>query len=122
VFSGYHEESIRMLLSGAAQVSAVDSLVLDYERKHNPQLASKLRVVKSLGPVAIPPVVVSTALSKKKYLAMQNVLLEMSKDPKGRSILSRAYVSHFEKVEDEIYNGIRKMRDLAKEVGFERIR
>ncbi len=120
--SGSHEESIRMVAEGKAQASAVDSLVLDYDRRHNPEFISQIRILKSLGPAAIPPVVASTDLPEKEYRRIQDILVEMGNDPEGRKILNTAGVKRFDKVTDDFYDNIRAMRDLAKESGFSQIR
>ena len=119
--SGSHEESIRMVAEGKAQASAVDSLVLDYDRLHNPEFVSQVRIIKSLGPAAIPPVVASTTLPEKEFQLIQDVLLGMANDPKGKVILDSAGVKRFEKVTDDFYDDIRAMRDLAKKTGFSQI-
>ncbi|HFD86977.1 MAG TPA: phosphate/phosphite/phosphonate ABC transporter substrate-binding protein, partial [Gammaproteobacteria bacterium] len=119
--SGSHEESIRMVAEGKAQASAVDSLVLDYDRLHNPEFVSQVRIIKSLGPAAIPPVVASTTLPEKEFQLIQDVLLGMANDPKGKAILDSAGVKRFEKVTDDFYDDIRAMRDLAKKTGFSQI-
>ena len=120
--SGSHEESIRMVAEGKAQASAVDSLVLDYDRLHNPKFVSQVRIIKSLGPAAIPPVVASTALPAKEYRQIQDILLGMSHDPEGREILDKVGVKRFDKVTDDFYDNIRAMRDLAEQAGFSQIR
>ncbi len=120
--SGSHEESIRMVAEGQAQASAVDSLVLDYDRRYNPKFASQVRIIKSLGPAAIPPLIASTTLPEKEFQLIQDVLLEMANDPKGKAILNSAGVKRFQKVADDFYDDIRAMRDLAKKTGFSQIK
>ncbi|MCY1020384.1 PhnD/SsuA/transferrin family substrate-binding protein [Pyxidicoccus sp. MSG2] len=116
--SGSHEESIRMVASGEADASFVDSLVLDYDRELRFGSAKQVRVLMSLGPEAIPPVVVSTKMDPELRRRMGFALTHMHEDAEGRRILDAALLSRFEPVEDAHYDGIRRRHALAQRTGF----
>ncbi|WP_164009380.1 PhnD/SsuA/transferrin family substrate-binding protein [Pyxidicoccus trucidator] len=116
--SGSHEESIRMVASGEADASFVDSLVLDYDRELHFGSAADVRVLMSLGPEAIPPVVVSTTMEPELRRRMGFALTHMHEDAGGRQILDEALISRFEPVEDAHYDGIRRRHALAQRAGF----
>lgn len=116
--SGSHEESIRMVASGEADASFVDSLVLDYDREKHFGSAGQVRVLMSLGPEAIPPVVVSTKMAPELRRRMGFALTHMHEDAEGRRILDEAMLSRFEPVEDAHYDGIRRRHALAQRAGF----
>ncbi len=120
--SGSHEESIRMVASGEADASFVDSMVLDYDRDKHLGFAGQVRVVMSLGPEAIPPVVVSTKMAPELRRRMGVALTHMHEDAEGRRILDEALLSHFEPVKDAHYEGIRRRHALAQRTGFLSIR
>ncbi|MBE9528821.1 MAG: PhnD/SsuA/transferrin family substrate-binding protein [Proteobacteria bacterium] len=120
--SGSHEESIRMVATGEADASAVDSLVLDYDLAKNPVYAEQVKVIEMLGPAGIPPLVASSKTKPEYFEAVRKVLVEMSDDPVGRAILDSALVDRFEVVDDENYDDIRRMKRLAEESGFMEIR
>lgn len=120
--SGSHEESIRMIATGKADASAVDSLVYDYDKVYNPQYVSQTRILKVLGPAGIPPIVISTRTPADLRRKIRRILLNMNRDPDGRKILDKALVDRFAIVSDRNYNSIRKMKKLAKESGYEVIR
>jgi len=120
--SGSHEESIRMVANGDADASAIDSLVLDYDLSLNNQYATQVRVIKSLGPAGIPPVIISNQLAVSIIDKIQAILLSMHTDTEGKKILDNAGVKRFEKPLDSTYDTIRKMRDMAKNVNFLRIK
>lgn len=120
--SGSHEESIRMVASGEADVSAVDSLVYEYDQVNNPAYIQDTRILKVLGPAGIPPVVVSTKLSLPLREEIRGILLSMNNDPDGRKILDKALVDRFTIVEDGNYDGIREMRRQALDSGYQVIR
>jgi phosphonate transport system substrate-binding protein len=62
--SGSHQNSIRWVVNGIADYAAIDSIVLEQERRHFPQLSQQLRVVEALGPSPAPPLVCSQHLDK----------------------------------------------------------
>ena len=107
--SGSHEESIRLVALSKADVSAVDSLVYDYDVKNNPKYVKDTKIIKVLGPVGIPPIVVSTKTSLSVKNEMRKVLLQMNTNAIGKKILSKALVDRFVVVEDSNYDSIRKM-------------
>lgn len=116
--SGSHEESIRMIAAKEADISAVDSLVYDYEIKNNPEYVSQTKIIKVLGPAGIPPVVVSTKISPEIKKELQEALLTMQNDIVGKSILAKALIRRFTLVSDSNYDGIRKMKRDAENADF----
>jgi len=115
--TGSHEESIRAVATGAADVSAVDSLVLDYERFRGSEYARKVRVIHSLGPAGIVPVVASQKMDPKRFEVVQRALLEMHTTPTGRAILREARLLRFETADDRLYDSIREALELARSTG-----
>jgi phosphonate transport system substrate-binding protein len=118
VRSGSHEESIRMVASGEADASFVDSLVLDHDREKHLGDADRVRVLESLGPEAIPPVVVSRRMAPEARERLGYALTHMHEDAEGRRILDEALLSRFEPVKDAHYDGIRRRHALAQRSGF----
>jgi len=120
--SGSHEESIRMIALGEADVSAVDSLIYDYDKAKNPEFINKTKIIKTLGPAGIPPVVVSSKLSVSIRNKIRNIMIEMKNDSEGKVILEKALVDRFITVDDSNYNGIRQMKIKAEDTGYVVIR
>ncbi len=121
IFSGAHEESIRLVANKTVDASSVDSLVLDYDRKFFPKYTSQVKVIESIGPAGVPPVVISEiALKKDPTLKkrLQDVFVEMSADPEGRRILKEALIKRFVVVDDSNYDDIRKMEKEALSAGL----
>jgi phosphonate transport system substrate-binding protein len=116
--SGSHEESIRMVAQGEADASFVDSLVLDYDRTKGKGFAAQVHVVESRGPAGICPVVASAKIAADRRQKLQDVFLQMDKDPDGRKLLDEALVARFEKVDDGNYDDIRGMKKQAEDAGF----
>ena len=116
--SGSHEESIRMVAEGLADASYVDSLVLEYDRDgaHGP--AAEVRVIESLGPSPVVPLVASSKTSAEERERLMHQLLTMHLDPRGRQILDKALVARFVAVSDKDYDPLRAMDQRAKDEGF----
>jgi phosphonate transport system substrate-binding protein len=110
--SGTHLNSLQMLIDGRADVTAIDSTVLDYEMRRRPFLARKLRVIETIGPSPVPPWVVSLQLPQELRHRLRELLLAMHIDPEGRALLAHGELSCFVPATDIGYQSI---RDVARE-------
>ncbi len=122
VRSGSHEESIRMVAAGEADASFVDSLVLDYDREMGLGHAQEVRVIDSVGPAGICPLVASAQMPVDLRDKLQHALVTMHEDPEGRKLLDEALLDRFTLVEDGNYDDIRSMKEAAEKAGFTVIR
>ncbi|HEV8675074.1 MAG TPA: PhnD/SsuA/transferrin family substrate-binding protein [Methylomirabilota bacterium] len=118
VASGGHQKSIQLVREGAVDASGIDSTVLELETKRDPRVASELRVVESIGPCPIPPVVVSSRLGDDVKARLREVFLTMAEDPDGRVILADGLLARFVPVRDRDYDPIRAMVRRATTAGF----
>ncbi|MFV1951757.1 MAG: PhnD/SsuA/transferrin family substrate-binding protein [Nitrospinota bacterium] len=121
ISSGAHEESIRLVANKTVDASSVDSLVLDFDREFFPKYASQVKVIESIGPAGVVPVVIATEALKndptlKKRL--QDAFAGMSADPEGRKILKESLIKRFVVVDDSNYDDIRKMEKEALSAGL----
>jgi phosphate/phosphite/phosphonate ABC transporter binding protein len=116
VEAGAHQVSIRMVVEGQVDASAIDSTVLELELRHHPELAPLLRVVGTMGPSPIPPAVVSTRLPIELRSELRQALLDLHKDEAGRRLLERALIARFVQVRDQDYDEIRRMAREAEPV------
>ncbi len=118
VVSGSHEESYRLVASGAVDASSVDSLVLDYGRKMKDAAALNVRIIEHLGPAGIPPVVISRKADPSIRQPMMKALLTMNTDPEGKKILDKAMMTRFDPPDDRNYDDIRAYEKMARDAGF----
>jgi len=118
VEAGAHQMSLQMVLSGAVDASAIDSIVLELELKLRPDLAPLLRVVETLGPSTIPPAVVSTRVPPPIRRRLREALLRMHEDEAGYHILEAGMVARFVEIDDTAYDSIRAMAMEADLVRF----
>ena len=120
--SGSHEESIRMVADGRADASFVDSLVLEYDLANGVGVADRVRVVESLGPSAIPPMIARSDLPEGAREELRRHLLAMHEDREGRRILDQALVDRFVRVDDTHYDDIRERKNRAEAAGFQHLK
>lgn len=118
VSAGFHQESIAMVCRGEVDASAIDSQVLAVAMRDDPGLSAQLRVIDSLGPSTIQPVVVATRLPDSLKADIREVLLTMSGDPTASAYLAEGFIEHFAPITDAAYDDIRAMLDAASAVGF----
>jgi phosphonate transport system substrate-binding protein len=115
VMAGSHESSLRLLLDGAVDATAVDSTVLDLVCQTDPGVGERLRSVASFGPSPSPPWVIGRAVPEELRAAVRTALLTMSADPRGRAVLASGLASRFAAITDADYDPIRRMaRDCAQ--------
>jgi ABC-type phosphate/phosphonate transport system substrate-binding protein len=117
--SGSHQRSLDRVLVGQADATAIDSHVLDVFLTHDKTAAASLRVIDSLGPSSIPPIVIATALAPALKRRIQAALLAMHEDPLAARALHEGAIARFARVSDEDYDDLREMYRVVKQSGSE---
>ncbi len=107
--SGSHAASMDWVESGRAAAAAIDSVVLDMELLQRPERAARLRVIASIGPAGMPPVVASAQLDPAVQAALRDALTTMHTDPAGLAILRQGGMRRFAPVTSADYNDVRRM-------------
>lgn len=120
--AGSHQSSIRLVENGEIDASAIDSQVLAVAMREHPVLRTKLRVIDTLGPSPIQPVVAARRLPEALRAGMREALLAMGEDPAGRAALAPGLVTRFVAVEDGDYDPIRRMLAAAEHARFTTLR
>lgn len=115
--SGSHQRSIRLIVDGLADCSSIDSTVLEQELRDSPELSHHLRIIESIGPCPMPPVVVSQRLSTALINALESALLQP--DRELQSAMNRAQIQCYVAVQSEEYAPIGRMYDAAVRAGYE---
>jgi phosphonate transport system substrate-binding protein len=118
VEAGFHEESIRLVLRGEIDGSAIDSQVLAVAMRANPALRKTLRIIDTLGPSTIQPVAVSKRLPDDLQKRILQILLSLHEDPTVRHCLHRGLISHFVPVGPKDYDDIRLMLQACEAANF----
>ncbi len=118
VDAGWHQESLRLVREGHIDASAIDSQVLAVAMRDNPTLGEELRVIDTMGPSTMQPVVASRRLPETLRADIRAVLLEMAEDPEAREQLAYGFVERFAPVSDATYDDIRRMLTIVKAAGM----
>lgn len=108
VACGFHQRAIGLVRRGRVDGAAIDSQVLELAMRDDPGVAEDLRVVESLGPSPIQPVVAHTVLPPPLREDIREALVAMGEDPAARPALDRGLVERFVPVGDKDYDPIRE--------------
>ncbi len=102
-FTESHDKSIEAVATGVADGAAVDSLIFDaLVAARNPS-AMKLKVIEKSEKFGMPPVVVSPNIDHELRADLQQVLLNMAKDPMGQDVLKKLGMDGFTRPDPELY-------------------
>jgi phosphonate transport system substrate-binding protein len=117
--AGYHDDAIRLVMAGGADWAAIDTQVLDLWLARDPSLRRGLRIVATLGPSTIQPVVASTRrLSAAERDAVRSALVALENDPLARVLLDEAGIERFVPAVDRDYADIRQMLNRVERAGL----
>jgi phosphonate transport system substrate-binding protein len=122
VEAGWHERSIKLVASGEVDGSAIDSQVLAAELRDDPELASQLRVIETLGPSTIQPVVVARRLPEELKAAVRDVIVDLGDANGAEAQLRRGFVLRFVPMNDADYDDLRQMRAACAAANFLNLR
>lgn len=116
--AGWHECAIRWVADGVVDASAIDSHVLALALRDDAGLARRLRVIDTLGPSTIQPVVAARGLPAPLKTAVRSALLAMGQDAPAREQLGRGLIERFVAVADGDYDDIRAMLSTCAAASF----
>ena len=114
--SGSHQSSIRLVVDGLADCSAIDSTVLEQELRNSPELSNYLRVVESIGPCPIPPIVAARRLGSKFINELQSKLSQP--DTELQAAMNQAQIRRYVAVQSEGYAVVGRKYDAAVKAGY----
>jgi phosphonate transport system substrate-binding protein len=89
VAAGSHQRALRMVASGEVDGSAIDAHVLAVELRGCPELADQVRVIETLGPAPIQPVVVRADLDPEVKRELRARLLALRGEPLAQHFVTR---------------------------------
>ncbi|GHO49441.1 PhnD/SsuA/transferrin family substrate-binding protein [Ktedonospora formicarum] len=112
--TGSHLQSLSAVSEGRADVTMVDSHVLDVLRLRQPEYVANLRVIDAFGPASIPPLIISTRLAPELRQRVRDTLLTMHLDPLAAQALRAGCIERFVAVDDGSYDDIRRTFSLAR--------
>ena len=95
---------IEAVLRGEIDVGPLDSYVHDLLRRHEPETAAKLRVVKSTAMTPIPLLVASPGIASDALARLRRALLSCHAEPELAATLGTLLVSRFDEVDPADYD------------------
>ena len=117
--AGSHQAALELVRQRHIEASAIDSTVLELELMRRPEIGQDIRIVATLGPSPIPPLVITRQVPPDLREQIQTFLLEMHTKQAGQAILADGQIAHFVRVVDQDYDPIRLMARQASRISFE---
>jgi len=114
--SGSHQRSIQAVITGEADWAAIDSTVLEQELRTVPELAHQLRVVESIGPCPMPPMIVAQRLGKALIDRIRDALLNPS--AAFKQTIVQAGIQRYEPVQVEPYKELADAYEAVLKAGY----
>ncbi len=96
MFTYNHTDSIKAVAAGIADGASVDSIVYFYTYKRYKNVRRHTKIILKSPLFPIPPVVMPNGTNKKLRNKIKEILLNMSKNPKGRLILKGLNIDAFD--------------------------
>ena len=115
IYTYNHDKTLRAVAGRLVDAGAVDSLVYEYARLKNPELADSVRIIAESPTVGTGPVVAGGSLSQEARRNLRQALLAMHDDPAMtaamQGLLIDRYVSFKSSYFDEIRQVTRERRE-----------
>jgi phosphate/phosphite/phosphonate ABC transporter binding protein len=119
-FTNSHDNSIRAVATGLADGASVDSLVWQFMKAADSDMAGLTRVVYESPEYGIPPVVVHPDLSADAKQRLKEIFLALDRDPDVEPLLRKLRIEGFAAGNDAAYDTVRDMQkwvQLRNEAG-----
>ncbi len=103
IFTYSHDRSLAAVAEGVAAGAAVDSLVYEFTKARNPELADQVRVIWQSPEFGIPPVVVPSSAPAERREWLRRLFLGLHRDEEGRQALEALGVERFVEADPRRY-------------------
>ncbi len=101
--AGSHLSALRAVSDGEVDFAAIDSNTLAIQRRTRPELCAAVRVIESLGPHPVQPVVARATLPETTVAALTTSLLQAHEDRALTAVFARNGLSRFVPVTRDAY-------------------
>jgi phosphonate transport system substrate-binding protein len=119
IASGSHQRSIQWVIKGLADCAAIDSTVLEQTLRDSSELATQIKIIESIGPCPMPPIVAAKRLGEATIQRMQAALLQP--DAPLQQAMAQAQIQRYTAVTSDDYDPIAILYDEALAAGYERL-
>ncbi len=116
VESGGHQKSIDLLSVSKVDLAAIDTTFYDYLTREKPEELQALRIIKPLDAFPMPPLLVHKNINSDIEAMLQNTLVTMHQDVKGKNLLQKHGFEVFKAVDDSYYDAIRNALQQAQDL------
>jgi phosphonate transport system substrate-binding protein len=107
--AGSHQKAMSMVQAGTADAAAIDSQVLAVELQQRPELAEDVRVIDTIGPSPMPPIIAAGRLPSILKHDIRQVLLGLHQNQALRELFISGCIERFTEVDDGHYDAIRQV-------------
>jgi phosphonate transport system substrate-binding protein len=111
IYTHSHDNSIMAVANSLVDGAAVHEQIWEYFNDKDPTFTSSTRVIRKSQSFGNPPVVASKHLSHQLKADIQQLLMSMHLDPKGKKILDELMIDRFLYPEDKWYESIVAMKN-----------
>jgi phosphonate transport system substrate-binding protein len=108
-FTRSHRKAIEAVAVGVADGASVNSYIWETLDRQSPALTGRTRVAARSEAYGFPPFVAYHTLSARDFQALQQALLAMADDPRGRAVLKNLNLDGFTRPRAEIYRPVLEM-------------
>ncbi|MDJ0756346.1 MAG: PhnD/SsuA/transferrin family substrate-binding protein [Ardenticatenaceae bacterium] len=95
ITTGDHLSSLMAVQNGSADAAAIDSTIVDWLAVNQPERLRGLRVLTTLGPSPIPPLLIHKSVPDQQRQKIRHQLLNMNRGQGGQAILKTALLHKF---------------------------
>ncbi len=110
IFTYGHDISIQMVDRGIIDGASVHSLIYQYIARKYPHRVANIRIINKSELFGMPPVVTPASIDSRCFNKMQHIFLTLNEDSTGKAILQNLKIEKFVRVNDSIYNSVRKLK------------
>jgi phosphonate transport system substrate-binding protein len=104
-----HRKAIEAVAVGVADATSVSSYIWETLDKQGPALTGRTRIAARSPEYGFPPIVADPALPARDLRALQQALLAMAEDARGRDLLESMNLDGFALPQPEIYRDVQEI-------------
>jgi ABC-type phosphate/phosphonate transport system substrate-binding protein len=112
---------IDAVVTGEADVAAVDGFALDLLRRHDPDAAARVRVVESTALAPSPPLVASPQIDAGARERLASALVRVHKAPDARPLLDELLLLRFDRVAPSDFEVFLERDRAARDAGYAKL-
>jgi ABC-type phosphate/phosphonate transport system substrate-binding protein len=113
---------VQAVLDGQADVAAIDGYAHDLLRRHDPAVATRLRVVATTDPAPSPPLVASPSMPSSARARVTAALLAAHEAFELRPVMEDLLLRRFAPVEDASFRIFLDWQHAAETAGYPKLR